>query len=113
MSKIADLLARFSKELGQAMQEESQQFMAQSLEQMMGGMNLEEMARVLAGGLGGRQASPYDVLGLSPSATDEEVRQRYRELVKRLHPDVAGKAGEHLFKLVDNAYRQICRERGQ
>jgi DnaJ like chaperone protein len=30
---------------------------------------------------------PYDVLGLAPSASHQEVRSRYLELVQRFHPD--------------------------
>jgi len=30
---------------------------------------------------------PYKVLGISPSATDDEVRKAYKELVKKYHPD--------------------------
>ncbi|MEM9438272.1 MAG: molecular chaperone DjiA [Pseudomonadota bacterium] len=30
---------------------------------------------------------PYDVLGLSPDATQEEARARWRELVRETHPD--------------------------
>lgn len=31
--------------------------------------------------------SPYDVLGVPPDATDEELTRAYREKVKHLHPD--------------------------
>src|SRR5579862_728444 len=31
----------------------------------------------------------YDTLGLSTSASPEDVRRRYRELARRYHPDVA------------------------
>ena len=31
--------------------------------------------------------NPYEVLGISPSATNEEVRSAYRELAKKYHPD--------------------------
>lgn len=34
-----------------------------------------------------RAANFYDVLGLSPQATDEQVRVAYRTLAKRWHPD--------------------------
>jgi DnaJ like chaperone protein len=30
---------------------------------------------------------PYDVLGLTPTAPAQEVKQRYRDLVQRFHPD--------------------------
>lgn len=30
---------------------------------------------------------PYQVLGVSPNATDEEIKRAYRELVKKYHPD--------------------------
>jgi phage tail tape-measure protein len=34
-----------------------------------------------------RSASPYDILGVDSSASDEEVKCAYREKVKHLHPD--------------------------
>ena len=38
-------------------------------------------------------ASPYDVLGVSPDASDEEVKRAYREKVKHLHPDTLRSKG--------------------
>ena len=43
----------------------------------------------------------YEILGVGPAATSEEIRQRYRFLAKRYHPDVAGasdaSAAHHAF----------------
>ena len=30
---------------------------------------------------------PYRVLGVSPNATDDEVKEAYRSLAKKYHPD--------------------------
>jgi len=56
---------------------------------------------------------PYTVLGLQKSASDEDIKHRYRDLVRRLHPDTAGAPGtEFLFQTVQAAYEMIKLERG-
>jgi len=59
-----------------------------------------------------RRRDPYRLLGLEPNASDEEVKKRYLELARRLHPDVGGEATQELFKLVQAAYDEIKRQRG-
>ncbi|MFB6104878.1 MAG: 2Fe-2S iron-sulfur cluster-binding protein [Halobacteriaceae archaeon] len=53
-------------------------------------------------------ASPYDVLGIDPDATDATVKAAYRDRVKDVHPDQGGTARE--FRRVTAAYRAITSE---
>lgn len=59
---------------------------------------------------------PYSVLGISPSATNDEVKRAYRDLSRKYHPDsyagnpLSGLA-EEKFKEVQEAYNQIMQER--
>ena len=52
---------------------------------------------------------PYSVLGLSRDATDEEVKQAYRRLAKKYHPDLNPGDQEAARKMqqVNEAYDQI------
>src|SRR5580693_1126838 len=47
----------------------------------------------------------YDILGVSPAATPEEIKVRYRNLLLRIHPDVDGSAA--LFRQVQQAYEAL------
>lgn len=59
---------------------------------------------------------PYKVLGVSPNATDDEVKTAYRELAKKYHPDayannpLADLATEKM-KEINQAYDQINKMR--
>ena len=48
----------------------------------------------------------YSVLGVSRTATDEEIRAAYRKLAKANHPDLnpGSKDAEHRFKEISAAY---------
>ena len=52
---------------------------------------------------------PYGVLGLTPDASDEEVKHAYRQLAKKYHPD-RNPGDEHAAKMMNDinaAYDQI------
>lgn len=54
-------------------------------------------------------SDPYKVLGLSPDATDEEVKAAYRKLAKKYHPDLNPgnqRAAERMNE-INAAYEQI------
>jgi len=56
---------------------------------------------------------PYQILGLDKSASDDELKERYRELVNKLHPDKSGTPGTgFLLQIVLAAYEMIKRQRG-
>lgn len=52
---------------------------------------------------------PYAVLGLTPDATDEEVKQAYRKLAKKYHPDAnpGDEAAAKKMQEINAAYDQI------
>lgn len=61
---------------------------------------------------------PYSILGISPDASDEEVKKAYRKLSRIYHPDANidnpnKEQAEEKFKQVQQAYEQIMKEREQ
>ena len=59
------------------------------------------------------------MLGIEPTATDDEVRKAYKRMALKYHPDKVAtlgedvqKAAEEKFKKVQEAYEQIKKERG-
>ena len=59
---------------------------------------------------------PYSVLGVSPSASDEEVKKAYRELARKYHPDnyqnnPLADLAEEKMKEINEAYDAITRMR--
>ncbi|MEE8885758.1 MAG: DnaJ domain-containing protein [Eubacteriales bacterium] len=61
-------------------------------------------------------SDPYQVLGISHDATDDEVKKAYRKLSRKYHPDANvnnphKEEAEEKFKEVQAAYKQIMDER--
>eukprot|EP00271_Cylindrocystis_brebissonii_P014003 TRINITY_DN347_c0_g2_i1.p1 TRINITY_DN347_c0_g2~~TRINITY_DN347_c0_g2_i1.p1 ORF type:complete len:420 (+),score=50.43 TRINITY_DN347_c0_g2_i1:155-1414(+) len=46
----------------------------------------------------------YDLLGVDPRASSAEIKQSYRWLQKRCHPDVSGEVGHDMALLLNEAY---------
>lgn len=75
------------------------------------GIDLSQMSNMMGQGQG--SFDPYQILGLDKSASDQEVKDRYKELLHKLHPDKSGTPGtQYLLQLVIAAYETIKRERG-
>jgi curved DNA-binding protein CbpA len=49
----------------------------------------------------------YDVLNVSPNASDKEIRQRWIELMKSNHPDKVGQGGLNRAKKINEAYEVL------
>ena len=59
---------------------------------------------------------PYSVLGVSPSASDQEIKKAYRELARKYHPDnyvdnPLADLAEEKMKEVNEAYEAIQKQR--
>ena len=61
----------------------------------------------------------YTILGIDPSATDDEVKKAYREMAKKNHPDKVAylgddvrNAAEKKFQEINDAYDRIKKQRG-
>lgn len=60
--------------------------------------------------------NPYEVLGVSQNASEEEIKKAYRELSRKYHPDAnvdnpLRDLAEEKFKEVQEAYDEIMKER--
>ena len=60
-------------------------------------------------------SDPYKVLGLSPDATDEEVKAAYRKLAKKYHPDLnpGNQRAADRMNEINAAYEQIKNPQAQ
>ena len=106
-----DRIARMYQRIFGVIQEEMQGYMNDQLAGLMKSMGID-MSQLQ--GMASRQTAfdPYRILGLDKSASEHEVKKRYRELLYKLHPDTSGTEGtSFLLQMVLAAYELIRRER--
>jgi DnaJ-class molecular chaperone len=51
----------------------------------------------------------YQLLGITPSATPEEIREAYRRKAKQYHPDKGG--DPDMMRAITEAYRKLSKRR--
>lgn len=49
----------------------------------------------------------YEILGISHDATYEEIKSRYRQLVKSIHPDISGEDSDADMAKINEAYEVL------
>jgi len=76
---------------------------------------LSESKSAFAGKERSMAQDPYRVLGVSPGATDDEIKSAYRKLAKKYHPDVNGSSPEAEAKMkeINEAYTTLIKNKGQ
>ncbi len=108
---MQDRIARMYQRIFGVIQEEMQGYMNDQLLELTKslGMDMSQLRGMLNQR---RPFDPYQALGLDKSASDEDVKKRYRELLHKLHPDTAGVEGTaFLLQMVLAAYEMIKEER--
>ncbi len=85
------------------------------------GFSAAEFERIRDIHIGPDEADPYHILGISRDVSNDELKKRYRTLVKESHPDTLMAQGlpqefidvaNEKIKAINNAYRRIVKERG-
>jgi len=110
--KVLDILDDLQRVFARRMNAAAKSMLNPMLQGMLKNMGID-MSRLQGMVSGQSAADPYSILGLDRSASNEEVKKRYLELVHVLHPDKSGTpATATFFKMVQAAYELIRRERG-
>lgn len=126
MFGIDKLVKRMQARITGGIQEELNQYVKELMNQVMKdafdpaklmdmlksmGVDPSKLAGMV--GMVGQQPGfdPYQVLGLDKSASDEEVKKRYREMMAKVHPDKVGQEMSFLAAIVNAAYDMIKMQR--
>ncbi len=85
------------------------------------GFSEAEFNRIRAGHVGPDESDPYAILGLDGEASDDELKRRYRTLIREHHPDTLIAQGvpqefvdvaNEKLAVINDAYDRIAKERG-
>lgn len=85
-------LSRMYQKIGAAIAEGVRGLMNEHLLTLVRSLGID-MAQLRGMARGQTAFDPYRILGLERSASEAEVKRRYRELLRKLHPDTAGVEG--------------------
>jgi|TARA_A100001037_G_scaffold306071_1_gene349007 DnaJ like chaperone protein len=85
------------------------------------GFSEAEFDRIRAGHVGTDDSDPYTILGVPRDASDDDVKGRYRKLIREHHPDTLIAQGvpqefvdvaNEKLAVINDAYDRIAKERG-
>lgn len=95
----------------------SEESVLNRIAQMLG-INMVDFKSVAAMFAPATYEAPYEILGISSSATDDEVKKAYRQMALQSHPDKVSHLGEDIrraaeekFKKIQAAYEEIKKSR--
>ena len=81
----------------------------EALQQICLNMGLEATTAEQMLGLGGKSLDEaYQVLGIHPEATDDEVRQAYKRMARENHPDRVASLGEDIRRAAERKFQEIA-----
>jgi len=109
--RMQDILGDLQQWAGKVLKTRCREAIDPVLQSMLRTMGVD-FAQLKGMAAGETALEPYRIMGLNRSASDDEIKKRYKELMHILHPDKSGThATVHLFHAVTAAYEAIREER--
>lgn len=115
--QLLNFLAMIAQADGNVAQEEMEALRDVAARMGLSASDVESMLN-LKNGSNSLEAA-YTILGISPNATDDEIKAAYRKMALKHHPDKVAslgedvrKAAEKKFQEINNAKEQIYKARG-